>query len=126
MTPSGALESAGEARHRPPSTWLGREHPTTSDAHWHHCCETAGTPMSGPSRAQLLTEMEEFHSAGRKHFWISFSRSGQSPEGVALLERALERHRDIQHLVITCSPQGKTAELCAKHPDRATTLVLDD
>jgi len=74
----------------------------------------------------LLTEMEEFHSAGRKHFWISFSRSGQSPEGVALLERALERHRDIQHLVITCSPQGKMAELCAKHPDRATTLVLDD
>ena len=74
----------------------------------------------------LLTEMEDFHRAGRKHFWISFSRSGQSPEGVALLERALERHRDIQHLVITCNPQGKMAELCAQNPDRATTLVLDD
>ena len=74
----------------------------------------------------LLTELEDFHPAGREHFWISFSRSGESPEGVALLERALQRHRQIQHLVITCSPQGKMAELCAQNPDRATTLVLDD
>ncbi|MGC2473354.1 MAG: SIS domain-containing protein [Candidatus Sulfotelmatobacter sp.] len=74
----------------------------------------------------LLTEMEDLNRAGREYFWISFSRSGQSPEGVALLERALERYREIQHLVITCSPQGKMAQLCAQNPDRATTLVLDD
>jgi len=74
----------------------------------------------------LLTEMEDFHRPGREYFWISFSRSGQSPEGVALLERALERYREIQHLVITCNPQGKMAQLCAQNPDRATALVLDD
>jgi tagatose-6-phosphate ketose/aldose isomerase len=74
----------------------------------------------------LLTEMEDFHRPGREYFWISFSRSGESPEGVALLERALGRHREIRHLVITCNPQGKMAQLCARYPDRAVALVLDD
>jgi len=74
----------------------------------------------------LLTEFEEFHRAGREYFWISFSRSGESPEGVALLERALERCPQIRHLVITCDAQGAMAQLCARHPDRAYALVLDD
>jgi tagatose-6-phosphate ketose/aldose isomerase len=74
----------------------------------------------------LLTEFQEFHRPGREYFWISFSRSGQSPEGVALLERALERKREIRHLVITCNPQGAMAQVCERHPDRAFALVLDD
>jgi len=74
----------------------------------------------------LLTEFEEFHRPGREYLWISFSRSGQSPEGVALLERALNQHREIRHLVITCNEQGAMAQLCAQHPDRAFALVLDD
>jgi len=74
----------------------------------------------------LLTEFEEFHRPGREYLWISFSRSGQSPEGVALLERALDRHREIRHLVITCNESGPMAQLCARHPDRALALVLDD
>jgi len=74
----------------------------------------------------LLTEFEEFHRPGREYLWISFSRSGQSPEGVALLEQALDRHREILHLVITCNQQGPMAQLCARHPDRAVALVLDD
>ncbi len=74
----------------------------------------------------LLTEFEEFHRAGREYFWISFSRSGESPEGVTLLERALDKRREIQHLAITCNPQGPMAKLCARHPDRAFALILDD
>jgi len=74
----------------------------------------------------LLTEFDEFHAPGREYLWISFSRSGESPEGVALLERALARHRGIHHLVITCNQQGPMAQLCAEHPDRAMALVLDD
>jgi len=74
----------------------------------------------------LLTEFEEFHRAGREYFWISFSRSGESPEGVALLERALERRPQIRHLVITCNPRGPMAQLCERHQDRALALVLDD
>ena len=32
----------------------------------------------------LLTEFEEFHRPGKEYLWVSFSRSGESPEGVAL------------------------------------------
>lgn len=74
----------------------------------------------------LLTEFEEFHNPGKEYLWISFSRSGESPEGVALLERALEKNRQIRHLVITCNPKGSMAHLCAQHPDLAFALVLDD
>lgn len=74
----------------------------------------------------LLTEFEEFHRPGREYLWISFSRSGESPEGVALLEQALNRHREIRHLVITCNQQGPMAQVCSRHPDRALALVLDD
>jgi len=74
----------------------------------------------------LLTEFEQFHRAGAAYFWISFSRSGDSPEGVALLERAFEQCPQIRHLAITCNPQGAMAQLCARHPDRAYALILDD
>ncbi|HEY3972018.1 MAG TPA: SIS domain-containing protein [Candidatus Sulfotelmatobacter sp.] len=74
----------------------------------------------------LLTDFEEFHHPGKEYLWISFSRSGESPEGVALLQQALERHREIRHLVITCNQRGPMAQLCSSHTDRAFALVLDD
>lgn len=74
----------------------------------------------------MLTEFEDFHRSARDCFWISISRSGDSPEGVALLERALERRPRIQHLVITCNQQGAMAQLCARNSDRALALVLDE
>lgn len=74
----------------------------------------------------LLTEFDDFHRPGCEYFWISFSRSGESPEGVALLERALEKRSDIRHLVITCNPRGPMAKLCSRHPEQAFALVLDD
>jgi tagatose-6-phosphate ketose/aldose isomerase len=84
-------------------------------------CEVWAVPST-----TLLTEFDDYHRAGREYFWISFSRSGESPEGVALLERALEKNRDIRHLVITCNPQGPMAKLCGRYADRAHALVLDD
>jgi len=74
----------------------------------------------------LLTDFDDFHRAGREYLWISFSRSGDSPEGVALLQRALDQHPSIRHVVITCNQQGKMAQLCAQHADRAVAVILDD
>lgn len=88
---------------------------------WRWSCDAWPVPST-----TLLTEFEEYHRPGREYLWVSFSRSGDSPEGVALLERALERHREIRHLVITCNQQGTMAQLCARHADRTTVLVLDD
>jgi tagatose-6-phosphate ketose/aldose isomerase len=74
----------------------------------------------------LLTDFEAFHLAGREYLWISFSRSGDSPEGVALLERALDHQRGIRHVVITCNARGQMAQLCERRSERALALVLDD
>lgn len=74
----------------------------------------------------MLTDFEQFHRPGREYLWISFSRSGESPEGVALLQQALDRQREIRHLLVTCNQKGAMAQLCAQHPDRAVALVLDD
>ena len=74
----------------------------------------------------LLTDFDDFHREGRDYFWISFSRSGDSPEGVALLERALDRHRGIRHIVVTCNEHGQMAQLCAQHRGQALALVLDE
>ncbi len=74
----------------------------------------------------VLTDFDDFHRSGREYLWISFSRSGDSPEGVALLQRVLEQHPDIRQVVITCNQNGQMAQLCARHPDRSLALVLDD
>jgi len=74
----------------------------------------------------LLADFEEFHRREREYLWISFSRSGQSPEGVALLEQALEQHRNIRHIVITCNQHGEMAALCARHADRTLSIILDE
>jgi tagatose-6-phosphate ketose/aldose isomerase len=74
----------------------------------------------------LLTDFDDFHLPGREYLWISFSRSGDSPEGVALLERALERHQQIRHIVITCNPQGQMARLSSRHAGPALAIILDD
>jgi tagatose-6-phosphate ketose/aldose isomerase len=74
----------------------------------------------------MLVDCDQFHRPDRNYLWISFSRSGDSPEGVALLQRAIDRHKHIQHLVVTCNQHGKMAEFCSRNPDRAYALVLDD
>ena len=84
-------------------------------------CEAWAVPST-----TLLTDFDDFHAAGKEYLWISFSRSGDSPESVAVLERALEKNRSIHHLVITCNQHGAMAELCSRDPERAMALVLDD
>ena len=74
----------------------------------------------------LLADFDEFHRHDRDYLWISFSRSGQSPEGVALLQQTLQHHRNIHHIVITCNQQGEMARLCGRHSDRCLAIVLDE
>jgi tagatose-6-phosphate ketose/aldose isomerase len=85
-----------------------------------------GCDVSAVPSTTLLTDFEEFHHAGKEYLWISFSRSGDSPEGVALLERALQHHPGIRHIVITCNPKGKMAGLSAQYPERLLAVILDD
>ena len=73
----------------------------------------------------LLPNLAEYVVPGRKYLWISFSRSGDSPEGVAVLEQAIQLYPEVAHLVVTCNAQARMAEIC-KGSKRACVVVLDD
>lgn len=72
----------------------------------------------------LLTNMEDHVLPDVDYLWISFSRSGDSSEGVAVLEQALLAHPRIKHLVVTCNEKGKMARLA--NGNNVLSLVLDD
>jgi tagatose-6-phosphate ketose/aldose isomerase len=65
-------------------------------------CEVLAVPST-----DLLTNLEDWLVPGRHYLWVSFSRSGESPEGVAVLQQALETHPDIHHLIVCCNAQGR-------------------
>lgn len=83
-------------------------------------CETWAVPST-----DLLTNLENHVIQGRHYLWISFSRSGDSSEGVAVLERALLAYPQVRHLVVTCNQAGSMVEACARRRDKALALVLD-
>ena len=47
-----------------------------------------GCEVSACASTDLLPNLEDYVVPGRKYLWISFSRSGDSPEGVAVIEQA--------------------------------------
>jgi tagatose-6-phosphate ketose/aldose isomerase len=73
----------------------------------------------------LLTDFASYALPGRRYLWISFSRSGDSPEGVAVLERALAGSPNIAHLVVTCNSSGRMLRLVEGRAD-SLALVLDE
>jgi tagatose-6-phosphate ketose/aldose isomerase len=64
-------------------------------------CEVLAVPST-----DLLTHADEWLLPGRTYLWISFSRSGESPEGIAVIEQALKSHSGIHHLIVSCNAQA--------------------
>ena len=83
-------------------------------------CEVVAVPST-----DLLTHVGEIALPHRKYLWISFSRSGDSPEGVAVLENALKIRPDIHHLVISCNAKGRMLLENAGKPG-VFSICLDD
>lgn len=73
----------------------------------------------------LLTDFDDSLIEGKRYLWISFSRSGDSPEGVAVLERAIAERPGISHLLISCNPSGKM-NASVQGRENCFSLVLDD
>jgi tagatose-6-phosphate ketose/aldose isomerase len=73
----------------------------------------------------LLPNLSEYVVPGREYLWISFSRSGDSPEGVAVLEQAIQLYPEVAHLVVTCNKNARMTEVC-KAAKRSCVVVLDD
>ncbi len=84
-------------------------------------CEAWAVPST-----DILTNFDDLVFPDRPYLWVSFSRSGESSEGLAVLEAAIERYANIRHLLVTCNPAGRMAAVCEKTPDRAFVLALDD
>lgn len=85
---------------------------------WH--CEVMAVPST-----DLLTHMDEMLIPERKYLWVSFSRSGDSPEGVAVLERAQKLSANINHVVVSCNANGRMIQESAGDP-RVLSICLDD
>jgi tagatose-6-phosphate ketose/aldose isomerase len=73
----------------------------------------------------LLTDIADFVLPERRYLWISISRSGDSPEGVAVLERALEEHPQVSHLLLTCNASGRMMKAIEGRANCQAT-VLDE
>ena len=84
------------------SDYIGRALTSLLRREWR--CEVQAVPST-----DLLTDMDEHVIPGPPYLWVSFSRSGDSSEGVAVIEAALERHPTVRHLIVTCNGGGKMA-----------------
>jgi tagatose-6-phosphate ketose/aldose isomerase len=84
-----------------------------------------GCEVAAVASTDLLPNMESYVIPGKHSLWISFSRSGDSPEGVAVVEQALKLYPNVSHLVVTCNAKARMASLC-EAADTASVVVLDD
>ena len=84
-----------------------------------------GCEVVACASTDLLPNIESYVVPQTKYLWISFSRSGDSPEGVAVLEQAVQKFPTISHLVVTCNPDARMIEICGK-PAHASSILLDD
>jgi tagatose-6-phosphate ketose/aldose isomerase len=84
-------------------------------------CEVIAVPST-----DLLTHMDQLILPGRKYLWISFSRSGDSSEGVAVLEKARARYPDIHHIVISSNPNGRMLTDSAGEPKTLGLCMIDE
>lgn len=112
VRPSVYLVGAGT------SDYIGRALAPLLRREWR--CEVQAVPST-----DLLTDMDDHIIPGRPYLWVSFSRSGDSSEGVAVIEAALARHPAVNHLIVTCNGGGRMAREFASH-DNVLLLVLDD
>jgi tagatose-6-phosphate ketose/aldose isomerase len=70
-----------------------------------------GCEVSAVASTDLLTNRDDLVIPDRDYLWISFSRSGDSPEGVAVLEQALTASPRVRHLIVSCNKDGRMVEL---------------
>ena len=84
-----------------------------------------GCEVYSVASTDLLPSLGEYVVPSRRYLWISFSRSGDSPEGVAVIEQATRLYPEIAHLVVTCNAEARMAALC-KNSESACVIVLDD
>ncbi len=82
--------------------------------------------VSAVASTDLLTNRDDLILPERNYLWISFSRSGESPEGVAVLEQALAKNPKVRHLIVSCNQDGRMVKLARQNRATCLPVVLDD
>jgi tagatose-6-phosphate ketose/aldose isomerase len=100
------------------SDYIGRTLATLLRRIWQ--CEVCAIPST-----DLLTCLDDYVIAGKSYLWVSFSRSGDSSEGVALLESALDRRPEIHHIIVCCNGEGRMAHMLSER-DNVRRIILED
>ena len=99
------------------SDYIGKSVSALLQREWN--CNVQAVPST-----DLLTNMEDYVRADSDYLWISFSRSGDSSEGVAVLDQALAQYPRIRHFIVTCNQNGKMARWGER--EGVFSFVLDD
>ncbi len=100
------------------SDYIGKSVASVLRREWD--CDVIPSPST-----DLVTHFEDALRTGQKYLSISFSRSGDSPEGVAVLQRAMKTRPDTFHLVVTCNREGQMFR-DADRSDHAMGICLDE
>src|SRR5258705_1580354 len=74
----------------------------------------------------LLTCLDDYMVAGKSHVWVSFSRSGDSSEGVAVLQAALSRYPEIHHIIVCCNGEGRMAHIVSERVNICRVILGDE
>jgi tagatose-6-phosphate ketose/aldose isomerase len=97
--------------------------------------KSTGIPTRAVATTDMVTHPELTISKNRPTLFVSFARSGNSPESVAAVQIALKLNPQSYHLIITCNQNGELAKLAnvTEHPaaqniraGRLLTIVLPD
>lgn len=100
------------------SDYIGRALANLLRREWK--CEVIVVPST-----DAVTHFDELLLPHQEYLWISFSRSGDSPESAAAVEKAQNARPDIHHLIVSCNPQGRMVT-AAKNHATSLAIVLDD
>jgi len=87
--------------------------------------KNTGVPTKAISTTDIVTHPRDFFQKSTPTLLISFARSGDSPESLATFELADKLFDEVYHLVITCNPQGRLAEM-ALNSKKSFVFFLPD
>jgi tagatose-6-phosphate ketose/aldose isomerase len=85
-----------------------------------------GTSVKAISTTDLVTHPVNFFQRSTPTLLVSFARSGDSPESVAVFELAEKLTNEVYHLVITCSKEGKLAKMAANTKNAFVFLLPEE
>ena len=100
------------------SDYIGRTIAPLLRSRWQ--CEVCAVAST-----DLLTCLDDYLVEGKSYVWISFSRSGDSSEGVSVLEAALMQRPEIQHIIVSCNREGRMARIVSERSN-ICQVILDD